>query len=273
MKKFFKSYSKINTNLRVLKYKKKYKKFQLKSNVSILKLADNLIIRESFTNKILYIDGNTDNIINIKNCIIKKLIKYFDKTYGTKTNLFIQVSKFIPMGYGLGGGSSNAAIVLKYLYSLHSINDKYFNKDALSIGSDVSLFKDIYPKSIDGLTRLKRVYKVRYEWKTVYLILPGKRNPTKSIFKIYKKIKISNINLSKLSINDLLLPALSYNFELKAIISFLNLHNSSFKKYGMTGSGSAVFIIFKDNLNSKKLFNEFRTIFPLASIEKSEYFS
>ncbi len=273
MKTKFKSYSKINTNLKVVSYLKKHKKHKLISSVAILKLKDDIYITKSKKNNILYIDGNSKKILIIKNDIIDKTIKFFDKKYYKKTNLSIKVIKFIPIGYGLGGGSSNAAIVLKYLYSLHSISDNNFNYDSHLIGSDVSLFKDNLPKIIDGISSVKVIIKRNYNWKKIYLLLPSKKNPTKKIFSLYNNDKKKSVLFKNMTNNDLLVPAMNYNKEMEKIILLLNRNHNLFLKYGMTGSGSGVFIIFRGNSYNRSFFNEFRSIFPLASIEKSEYFS
>ncbi len=273
MKTKFKSYSKINTDLKVVGYLKKPKKHKLKSNVAILKLADDIHITKSKKNNILYIDGISKRKLIIKNDIIGKTIKFFDKKYYTKTSLSIKIVKFIPIGYGLGGGSSNAAVVLKYLYSLHSITDNNFNYDSHLIGSDVSLFKDNFPKIIDGISSVKIKIKRNYSWKKIYLLLPSKKNPTEKIFSLYHNDKKKFLLFKNMTNNELLVPAMNYNREMKEIILLLNKNHNLFLKYGMTGSGSGVFIIFRGNSQNRSFFNEFKSLFPLASIEKSEYFS
>ena len=62
----------------------------------------------------MFLTLNTTKIF-VKNDIIKKTIKYFDKKYNKKSKFNILVDKKIPIGYGIGGGSSNAASILKYL--------------------------------------------------------------------------------------------------------------------------------------------------------------
>ncbi len=59
MKTKFKSYSKINIDLKIISYLEKFKKHKLKSNVTILKLSDDIYINKSNKNNILYIDGNS----------------------------------------------------------------------------------------------------------------------------------------------------------------------------------------------------------------------
>ncbi len=274
MKNKFKSYSKVNINLEVIDYLEKFKKHKLKSNVVILKLSDEIHIHKSIKKNILYVDGYSKKKLIIKKDIINKTINFFDKKYLTKTLLSIKIIKFIPIGYGLGGGSSNASIILNYLYDLHSISKSNFNYDSHAIGSDVCLFKDISPKKIDGITSFKYNINPTYSWNKIYLILPSKKNSTKKIFSLYKNTKNNNnLSSNNMSNNDLLASAMNYNKEMKEIILFLNKNHKLFLKYGMTGSGSGVFIIFGAKPYNRSFFNQFRTLFPLASIEKSEYFS
>jgi len=274
MKTKFKSYSKVNTDLKVMSYLRKIKKHKLNSNVVILKLSDDIYIQKSIKNNILYFDGRSKKKLIIQNDIIQKTIKIFDKKYSTKTSLLIKIMKFIPIGYGLGGGSSNASVVLKYLYELHSISDSNFDFDSHVIGSDVCLFKDLMPKKIDGIKFYEPLIKTSYRWRNIYLLLPSKKNPTNKIFSLLKSIpKNTFLPSENMSVNDLLLPAMYYNNEMKEIIIFLKKNYKLFLKYGMTGSGSGVFIIFRTNFHQRSFFNEFKSLFPLASIEKSEYFS
>ena len=84
-----------------------------------------------------------------------KVFRYFKERFDIQ-NVKIHLHKNIPVGSGLGGGSSNAASILKFLYKYHQIKSNNFKKDAPLIGSDVLLFIDKYPKIIDGLKSLKQ---------------------------------------------------------------------------------------------------------------------
>ena len=81
-------------------------------------------------------DGNTDNNLIIK--AARLLQKYSDKNYGAS----ISLEKHIPLGAGLGGGSSNAATTL---IALNQLWDTQLNKQQLcqlgvQLGADVPIF-------------------------------------------------------------------------------------------------------------------------------------
>ena len=80
--------------------------------------------------------------------------------------------KKIPIGYGIGGGSSNAASILKFLYKFHEINPKNFFDDAPELGSDVLLFYNQTPKSLMELKSYKTLNKNKARWRKIYLIFP-----------------------------------------------------------------------------------------------------
>ena len=73
---------------------------------------------------------------------IKKAIEAFSELTGKSPNFNIYIRKNIPVGSGLGGGSSNAAIVLKFLnwYYGNILNYNALLKLGVTIGADVPLF-------------------------------------------------------------------------------------------------------------------------------------
>ena len=262
--------AKINITLKVIGFDKNLSKHKLSSKIVLLKLSDTIKISSSNRLSVRY--SNNKKKINIQNDIIKKTIIYFDKKYGTNSKFNILIKKDIPIGYGLGGGSSNAATILKFLYNHHNINFINFDVDAPRIGSDVLLFKDTYPKIIDGLDKYKKIYIKKPRWKKIFLIFPQKKNITKKIFNIYKKNK-KDQNTQSFFKNDLVISSMIFNKEFKNLYYFLLTKKNKFELKGMSGSGSSIFISFKSNNAEKTILNDIRSKYPLVRIEKSYYFS
>ncbi len=264
------SYAKINLDLKIKYYDKIIKKHKISSKVVLLKLNDLIKVSNSTKLQITYYDQNK-KIIKLKNDIIKKSILFFDRKYKTKTKLKFLVYKKIPVGYGLGGGSSNAASILKFLYKYHQITSKNFEKDAPLIGSDVIIFKDKYPKIIDGLSQYKYLNAKKYCWRKVYLIFPSQKNLTK---KIYNYFKNHNMGAKKqlISQNNLTSSSMLLNKEFKELFMFLLDYRKDFLKFGMSGSGSSIFVSFKKIAKERSIFREINKFYPSVRIEKSSYF-
>ena len=265
-----KSPAKINLTLKVIGFNKRLSKHKLSSKVSVLKLSDNIKISKAKRLSIKYFDDKKK--LFIKNDIIKKTLEYFDKKYGMHSLFDININKNIPIGYGLGGGSSNAATILKFLYDYNNINTQNFNIDAPLIGSDVLLFKDKYSKVIDGLNDFKKINSKNPRWRKIYLLIPTQKNLTKKIFDLFKKNK-NKIIKNQYSQNDLLYASMIFNKEFRDLYSFIDAKKSKLMLGGMSGSGSSIFLSFKVNSAEKHIINDIRVKYPLVRIEKSYYFS
>jgi 4-diphosphocytidyl-2-C-methyl-D-erythritol kinase len=81
----------------------------------------------------------------VENNIIFKAVSLFRKRTGFSQGLFVTVEKRIPLGGGLGGGSSNGASTLLALNALaaaegRSLDESSLAELAASLGSDVPFF-------------------------------------------------------------------------------------------------------------------------------------
>ena len=263
--------AKINLNLKVIKFDKNLQKHKLSSQIVIIKLHDVIEIKPSNDLSVVYKDTNKKKIF-VKNDIIKKTIKYFDKKYKKKSKFNILVDKKIPIGYGIGGGSSNAASILKYLYKFYKINPKNFFDDAPELGSDVLLFFNQTPKIIDGIKGYRILNKNTARWKKIYLIFPRTKNLTASIFSHFRKNSISEKTTKNSFRNDLLKSSLAVNPEFFDIYSLMLSEKKKFSFFGMSGSGSSIFFNFDKISSERSVIQLIKQKFPLVRIEKSYYF-
>ncbi len=263
--------AKINLNLKVIKFDKNLQKHKLSSQIVIIKLHDVIEIKPSNDLSIIYRDTNKKKI-SVKNDIIKKTIKYFDKKYKKKSKFNILVDKKIPIGYGIGGGSSNAASILKYLYKFYKINPQNFFDDAPELGSDVLLFFNQTPKIIDGIKSYRILNKNTARWKKIYLIFPRTKNLTASIFSHFRKNSISEKTTKNSFRNDLLKSSLAVNPEFFDIYSLMLSEKKKFSFFGMSGSGSSIFFNFDKISSERSVIQLIKKKFPLVRIEKSYYF-
>ena len=175
----------------------------------------------------------------------------------------INLVKKIPSGGGLGGGSSNAAAILKglcHLYSIDPINEKLL-KIAHTLGADVPFFLKGGLQIASGIG--DQLVEINGSINGVYLlIIPEFKIDTKWAYKSFKKflqrpkVKVNFANLLerdktpfRLFENDfesIVIPA----YPEIAIIKE-KLWSCRPKFVSLSGSGSTVFGIFDDEADAK----------------------
>jgi len=264
------SWAKINLSLNVIK-KLSNKFHNIESLITFIKICDEIKIKilNEREHKI-YFTGKFSKGIP-KNNTILKLLKLLEKKKIIKNKKFeIKIKKNIPQKSGMGGGSMNAASVLKYLIKKKII--KISNKKALEVaykvGSDVVLGlerKNSILFKNGEVGRLKNKINLH-----VLITKPNIDCSTKDIYanvKKYSKSLYNNKNkrffkksyLAE-SRNDLENVVFKKYPKIKSLKYFiLNLPNILFAR--MTGSGSALVAYFK----SKKAANN------AAKVFKSKY--
>ena len=265
-----KSYSKINLSLRV-NNRLKSGLHEIQSYYCLVNLSDKINIRKikKKKKKILFKGPFVKHIKQSNNSIIN-LLKLLRKLKLISSYYSLTVIKNIPVFSGLGGGTSNAAFILKFLLK-GKITQNILDKIERVIGSDLRLFfhKQGY------LENLKTIKVVKKKQKLFFLLSsPNINCSTREIFskvtKYSKKIKFSfkKINTRKKFIEYIL----AQNNELQAIVE---------KKYPiikkllidisvekgcyfsrMSGSGSVCYGLFNNESNAKKALNKIKTRHP-----------
>jgi 4-diphosphocytidyl-2-C-methyl-D-erythritol kinase len=133
-----KAWAKINIGLKILK-KRKDGFHNLETTLTTVNLADILTIEE-FDSGIVVETKNLD--VDPEDNLCYHAAELFRQRYGIDKGVKISLVKNIPVGGGLGGGSSDAAAVLRGLVKLFSmyVEDKELMELAGEIGCDVPFF-------------------------------------------------------------------------------------------------------------------------------------
>ncbi|QIE01911.1 4-(cytidine 5'-diphospho)-2-C-methyl-D-erythritol kinase [Buchnera aphidicola] len=201
------------------------------------------------------------NLLNKKNSIITaaKLLKqkgiFYKRLHNSLNGAKIFLKKNIPIGSGLGGGSSNAATTLILLNQLW--NTQFTLEElslfSLEIGSDIPGFIMGKTAIIEGIGDIFHPIQTQEKW---YLIVyPNTTISTKNMFENLSLMQYS----SKKSIQELLHLPFKNVFEdiaknkfikIKKLISIL----SSYAPFRMTGTGSCIFSEFNDKQSAQKIF-------------------
>ena len=250
------AYAKLNLNFKVLK-KLPSSFHEVDSFVTFLpKLYDILLIKKSSKNKI-YIKGKQslsllqqggDTLISKS---INKLSDYLKKPI----NLEIILYKNIPLGSGLGGGSANAAAIIRAILKLYNLKKLENTKILNEIGSDVPVCFFSINAQVTGIgEKIMPVKSIKKKlW--VLLIKPDVLSDTKNVFSHFSGpySEKSNFNFDLNSLiddmnnNNNSLESTVCNLENKIKLLILNLpYLTNITKPRITGSGSTVFLLFKE---------------------------
>ena len=265
MKKFkVKSFCKVNLYLKVIR-KRKNKYHDILSLISFCDLYDiiSISINKTSVDRISFLGKFKNGINNKKNTLSKILYILRKKKLLENKGFVIKVQKNIPHGSGLGGGSANAADLLKFLNLKMQLklNSKEMNKIASQVGFDVPIFmqkkNSLFTGNKNEILRLKNKFKYN-----ILIIYPNIRLSTRKIYrhnKIFtqsvnkfnfkKNEKKGLINFLRLQKNDLEESAIKIYPKIKKVINLMKYQNGCYFSR-ITGSGSACIGIFSSMKNA-----------------------
>lgn len=246
-----KAYAKINLTLEVVGKKDDYH------------LLESVVIPVDIYDELKFEKSNIDEVVSnvlIKDNNIYQAIELFKKTFNIKEYVKVTLTKNIPIGYGLGGSSADISATIRGLNKLFGINKPLSELESLanSLGSDTlfCLYNKrafIYGRG-DNIMFLEKNDKLNF-----LLIYPKIHLLTKDVFIEYantEKNKYINFLVKDFDYilnnhkNDLLIPALNLSEELKSI--YLKLKEAGLN-IGLTGSGSALFIVNPEEIDVLKI--------------------
>lgn len=251
-----KSFAKINLFLDVGKKDKKLGLHEIQSLVCLINLFDEIQISRNVKNKDkIKFYGAFSKYVNDKNSITKSL-SFLRRTgiIQKKIKYNISINKRIPVFSGLGGGSSNAAFLIKNLVDKKKFTERNKSLFSRNLGSDLRLFfesKQIFQKKLDKIIKLRTRLKLYF-----IIVYPFFKSSTKEIyssFKFYKSFKKNTIyekNSTKKIIKNLkkeqnsleALVVSKFPKIQKILLELKNLNKCQFSR--LTGSGSACFGVF-----------------------------
>lgn len=260
----YKAYAKINLRLNVLG-KNEYNYHNLSMLNAKVSLYDEIEFFESSFNKVEY---SLDELNNLDNDLCLNVLNEISEKYNIDKKYNIYIKKNIPLGAGLGGGSSDVACIINALDELHNLKLSLSDKINLSLkyGADVPycLISDI--ALVEGIGEKITKLNVRLN-ESVLVVYPNIFVSTKEVFSNVSSYNegltkdelekyIYNKEYNKMLVNDLEEPSFKLNNELKEIKQAL----SCLGKVVMSGSGSTMLVLNynKDDINKiKELYPDF----------------
>ncbi len=225
------------------------------------------------------------NIPQEKNIAYKAAFKFFEAAkLNGKTGVQIKITKNIPSGAGLGGGSSNAACVLKGMNKIFGspLNRRKLFNIAYSLGSDVPFF--IYGKAARVRGKGEKISFIRQKKRFWYVLLCLNIHVSTPVaYNLYDNYILQN-NLTQPKYKDILITEMIKGRNIKFMGDKKILYNDFeapvFKSYPLllkakgallkykcidaqlSGSGATVFGLFNSKKEALKCEEGLRKEFP-----------
>lgn len=252
--------AKINLTLRILG--KSETGFHLIESITAFSdFGDEVEIFTNSSRDQLEISGPFSKDLEGDNIVVKAL-EYFRKETIWTQPITIKIFKQIPVAAGLGGGSADAACVLKMLNLLAPkarVSEEKMGEIGLNLGSDV-------PACLSGKTlkmegrgeKLSIIGGIPNM--PILLVNPNIRLSTKAVFETFSKKGLfkpadesANVDVGKIfkgigcnTPNDLIEPAIKLAPVIQEVL-FVLRKLKGIKTVGMSGSGATCFALFEPN--------------------------
>ena len=252
--------AKINLTLRVLG--KSETGFHLIESITAFSdFGDEVEIFTNSSRDQLEISGPFSKDLEGDNIVVKAL-EYFRKETIWTQPITIKIFKQIPVAAGLGGGSADAACVLKMLNLLAPkarVSEEKMEEIGLNLGSDVPACLSGKTLKMEGrgekLSIIGRIPNM-----PILLVNPNIRLSTKAVFETFSKKGLfkpadenANVDVEKIfkgigcnTPNDLIEPAIKLAPVIQEVL-FVLRKLKGIKTVGMSGSGATCFALFEPN--------------------------
>ena len=208
--------------------------------------------------------ANVDWIPTNKSNICYKAYTEIKKEFSEVKGIHIKIDKKIPIGSGLGGGSANAAALLKGIKNIYKleVTESKLEEIGSEVGADVPFFirgKTQLGEGIgDKLTQLPKAIigtyllvipkiSIRTEW--AYSVIKNRLNNQnkKAKFSSFINEDYSSLQIFENDFEQIVIPAYP---EIGAIKS--KLLNLGARFASLSGSGSTVYGVYDDEASAKE---------------------
>lgn len=245
----------------------------------IIKIEENKELKISTSGKYKLNDSEEDNIV-------AKIFYHFKNEIGLKKNYKINIEKNIPTGAGLGGGSSNAATMIKFFWEELNIKPDIRLIESFSkFGADIPFFIKGGLSWVSGIGEKIYSFDFTLPYKII-LIFPNINVSTKLAYSkftesdfnksdiFYIKNLLEDFAVKNKEINFEDLYSHTYNIFEKNVFNIEpkikeykeKAENEIKRKICMSGSGSSLFALYDKDENIDEDYNKLKNIFENLDI-------
>jgi len=208
--------------------------------------------------------------------VLKTLEKYIQK------GVSIHLEKKIPSGAGLGGGSSNAAQLLKFLQKQFNIEENIIFETARKLGADIPFFLQDSPMLVTGIGDRFQKISLGSAWGV--LTIPDIQVSTPNAYRALKRtlhpdhppknlsglsetvleaLKHSRWEMAGNLVNDFEKVVFNQYPEFRGVKDLMLENGAQYSS--LSGSGSAIYCLFKENNLQKTILEKLNSQFPRYS--------
>ncbi len=244
----YKAFAKINLGLDV-KEKREDGYHELHSIMMMTSLYDTMSFSESDEVHVF-----CDVEINVVDNLVYKVIRYLQQRYEIKKGITVNIKKNIPLGGGLGGGSSDAAVAIKALNKIWDLRMSEFEMYEVGkkFGADIPYCIYGLPAFVSGIGEKITPLMLKMKFQVIIVKLPYFVE-TREVFLNMKREDYNKYDIAKVkeafetNNYELLLNNLGNNMETYTIKKHpeIGAVKEMLIEYGcftsiMSGSGSTV---------------------------------
>lgn len=237
---------------------------ELRSVMAPITLCDDIVIEraDSFS-----FDCNIKSICGDNNLCVRAAKAFFARS-GMSSNVSVYLDKKVPFPAGLGGGSSDAAAVLRGLNEMYGnpVSESDLFEISASLGSDIPFCLLGSPALCEGRGEVLTPLSLDKELDVVIAIGEG-RLPTADVYRSYDSASLDVRNdtdkfLSAVNNHDAEALISSFGNAFEPVTDILCPETATMRElllsYGalashLSGSGPSVYGVFKDNASAVKV--------------------
>ena len=241
--------AKINLNLKVSEQQNSGLHF-LDSDMIPIDIYDEISINEAEEDKILF---SIEQLNNEYTTVHKALALLRKINSSFKQQFVISVKKNIPLQSGLGGGSSDAGALLKYLVDTYHLEEPSLLEIATEVGSDVPFFYNGASSKVQGIGDvLKPFNSDTLNNVEIILAVPSVHLSTGAVFNKFDELETKSTQKHEFNnieiFNDLWEASSELSGDLKKIKN--ELENVFQNKFYMSGSGPTLFSLYDSKVEN-----------------------
>jgi len=267
--------AKVNLNL-IIKGRRADGYHELETLMTRISLADDLRVELRGSDAGVTLQCDAEGVPNDESNLAVRAARLFFAAAGVAGGCHIELVKRIPAGGGLGGGSSDAAAVLRALNVMHgrALDLEKLSELAAGLGSDVAFFlHDCQSALCTGRGEVITPQPAREDFpRRCFLTHPGFGVPTPWAYKAYAErgqnceiLEAEWANFSRnfpwgVMRNDLQEVVFKKYLWLPAVWEWL-MGRCEVEAALMSGTGASVYGILRPGAEEAKLLKDFREIF------------